>query len=42
MRKRVVAGKVRKYYAITEQGKGILDEARGKIAELVDEVLGDR
>jgi PadR family transcriptional regulator PadR len=36
---RVVAGKVRKYYAITEEGHRALVEARGKIAELVHEVL---
>jgi DNA-binding PadR family transcriptional regulator len=42
VRKRVVDGKVRKYYTITEQGMVILSEARRKIAELVDEVLLDR
>lgn len=42
VRKRVVGGKVRKYYTITEQGMSILDEAREKIAELVDEVLLDK
>jgi len=36
---KVVGGKVRKYYAITGRGLAALDEARGKIAELVDEVL---
>jgi DNA-binding PadR family transcriptional regulator len=36
---RVVAGKVRKYYAITERGLAALEEARAKIAELVTEVL---
>lgn len=40
--KRVVGGKVRKYYSITGPGLAVLDEARGKIAELVDEVLLDR
>jgi PadR family transcriptional regulator, regulatory protein PadR len=39
---RVVAGKVRKYYAITAEGRRLLDEARGKIAELVEEVLEGR
>ena len=39
---RVVDGKVRKYYAVTEQGLVALDEARWKIAELVDEVLRDK
>ena len=38
----VVGGKVRKYYAITDQGLAALDEARGKITELVDEVLEER
>jgi len=42
VRKRVVDGKVRKYYTITEQGMVILGEARKKIAELVDEVLLDK
>jgi DNA-binding PadR family transcriptional regulator len=36
---KVVGGKVRKYYTITEQGLAVLDEARGKIKELVEEVL---
>ena len=36
---RVVGGKVRKYYAITEVGRLALAEAQVKIAELVDEVL---
>jgi DNA-binding PadR family transcriptional regulator len=36
---RVVGGKVRKYYAITDAGRQALAEARRKIAELVDEVL---
>jgi DNA-binding PadR family transcriptional regulator len=36
---RVVGGKVRKYYAITEAGRLALAEARVKIAELVDEVV---
>jgi DNA-binding PadR family transcriptional regulator len=36
---RVVAGKVRKYYTITEEGSRALVEARHKIKELVDEVL---
>src|SRR5919107_3654041 len=38
---RVVGGKVRKYYTITDAGRLALAEARVKIAELVDEVLGD-
>lgn len=36
---RVVQGKVRKYYTITEAGSRALVEARSKIRELVDEVL---
>jgi PadR family transcriptional regulator, regulatory protein PadR len=39
---RTVSGKVRKYYQATEQGRQALREARAKIRELVDEVLGDR
>jgi PadR family transcriptional regulator len=40
--KRVVEGKVRKYYVITEQGLSVLGESKKKIAELVDEVLLDK
>jgi len=40
--KKVVAGKVRKYYTATEQGLAVLGESKKKIAELVDEVLLDR
>ena len=36
---RVVGGKVRKYYAITDAGLAALAEVKPKIAELVDEVL---
>lgn len=36
---RVVGGKVRKYYAITDQGRRALEEIREKIAELVHEVV---
>ena len=36
---RVVKGKVRKYYTITEAGSQALVEAREKIKELVGEVL---
>ena len=39
---RVVNGKVRKYYVITEEGKAMLENASGKIRELVEEVLEDR
>ena len=40
--KRVVEGKVRKYYSITEQGLVVLGESKKKIAELVEEVLLDK
>jgi len=40
--RKVVDGKVRKYYTITEQGLTALDEARGKITELVEEVIEER
>lgn len=36
---RVVEGKVRKYYTITKRGLAVLQEARRKIRELVNEVL---
>ena len=36
---RVIGGKVRKYYAITDAGRAALAEVKPKIAELVDEVL---
>lgn len=36
---KVVDGKVRKYYNITEQGNAVLKEASRKIKELVEEVL---
>lgn len=36
---RVIAGKVRKYYAITEVGRAALEAARHQIRELVVEVL---
>lgn len=36
---RNVGGKIRKYYAITEEGRCALQEARSKIRELVNEVL---
>lgn len=38
---RVVNGKVRKYYIITEEGKAMLERASGKIRGLVEEVLED-
>jgi DNA-binding PadR family transcriptional regulator len=40
--RRTVAGKVRKYYAITPVGRRALREARLRIAELTDEVMGGR
>jgi len=40
--KKVVGGKVRKYYRTTEQGLAVLVESRKKISELVDEVLLDK
>ena len=40
--KRVVEGKVRKYYRATEQGLAVFSESKKKIAELVDEVLLDK
>jgi DNA-binding PadR family transcriptional regulator len=40
--KKVVDGKMRKYYTATEQGLAVLGESRKKIAELVDEVLLDK
>ena len=39
VQQRVVEGKVRKYYTITEKGLAALDEARAKITELVEEVI---
>lgn len=39
---RVVGGKVRKYYTITEEGRAALTEAKVKIGELVDEVIDER
>ena len=39
---RVVAGKVRYYYDITEKGKSALNEAQSKIRELVAEVIEEK
>ena len=39
---RVVNGKVRKYYAITDDGRSILAETRDKVRELVGEVIEGR
>jgi PadR family transcriptional regulator, regulatory protein PadR len=36
---RVVGGKVRKYYSLTDEGQRALNEAKDKIEELVGEVL---
>jgi DNA-binding PadR family transcriptional regulator len=38
----VVNGKVRKYYRATTSGKAALQEAKAKIAELVEEVLYEK
>ena len=40
--RKVIDGKMRKYYTITGLGLELLDEARKRIAELVDEVMLDR
>ena len=40
--RRVVGGKVRKYYTITSEGRQLLDEAQAKVAELVEEVIEGR
>ena len=34
-----VGGKMRRYYSITDEGKRILDDAKKKIQELIDEVM---
>ncbi len=39
---KVVTGKVRNYYTITEKGRGALNEARDKIRELVTEVIEEK
>ena len=39
---KVVAGKVRNYYAITEKGEEALEESREKIRELVTEVIEEK
>jgi len=36
---RIVDGKIRNYYNITKKGRDALGEARGKIRELVTEVI---
>lgn len=35
----IVGGKVRKYYQITTQGHRVLEEARGKVVDLVSETM---
>jgi DNA-binding PadR family transcriptional regulator len=37
--RKAVGGKVRRYYQITDKGKGALKETRAKVRELVREVL---
>ena len=37
--RRVVGGKMRKYYTITKSGLELLERSREKIRELVDEVM---
>jgi len=39
---RIVNGKIRKYYAITDDGQTVLAETRDKVRELVGEVLEGR
>jgi len=39
---RVVNGKVRNYYTITEKGRGALNEGQDKIRELVTEVIEEK
>jgi PadR family transcriptional regulator PadR len=36
---RLIGGRIRKYYSITDAGRRVLEETKPKIAELVDEVL---
>jgi len=40
--RKVVAGKMRKYYRATEEGKRVLEQSKVKIRELVEEVLEER
>ena len=39
--KRLVEGRWRKYYTLTERGQAALEEARDRILELVHEVLAE-
>jgi PadR family transcriptional regulator PadR len=41
-RAKVVAGKQRKYYQATDAGRKVVAEARGKLLELVGEVVEDK
>jgi PadR family transcriptional regulator PadR len=41
-RTQVVAGKQRKYYQVTDAGRKVVAEARGKLLELVSEVVEDQ
>ncbi|HEY64232.1 MAG TPA: helix-turn-helix transcriptional regulator [Caldilineae bacterium] len=40
--RRVVRGRMRRYYRITDQGRRVLAVARARIRELTDEVLLDK
>ena len=40
--KRVVNGKIRKYYRTTPKGKSTLRKARGKIQELLNELIEEK
>jgi len=40
--RRVVGGKARKYYTLTERGMAALNEAKIKIIELVEEVIEEK
>lgn len=39
--RKVIDGRTRVYYTITDQGRAVLDEAKLRIAEMVNEVLHD-
>jgi len=38
--RRVVKGRVRRYYRITPQGQQVLEESRERVRELAEEILG--
>src|SRR3990170_2154016 len=38
---KVVNGKLRKYYEATAKGRRLLKQVKGRIRELIDEVIGD-